>query len=185
MVKGEGMRGVRIIAAIDLSGNDDAHRRFLLLHGANLHGRSVRAEKERRRSTFRQFQIKRVHVVTHGMEFGDVQRFEIVIGRFDFGAFNDGETDGKENVFDFLKDLADQVMRTDGAEDAGEREVDAVAVRRNLFRTLFSSDPKCFEGFFDVALELVQRLTDNGFQSGRSGLKPIFRDEGEHTSLSS
>src|SRR5882724_11468782 len=185
LVKGEGMRGVRIIAAIDLSGNDDAHRRFLLLHGANLHGRSVRAEKERRRSTFRQFQIKRVHVVTHGMEFGDVQRFGIVIGRFDFGAFNDGETDGKENVFDFLKDLADQVMRTDGAEDAGEREVDAVAVRRNLFRTLFSSDPKCFEGFFDVALELVQRLTDNGFQSRRSGLKPIFRDAGEHTSLSS
>src|SRR6266481_3537610 len=118
------------------------------------------------------------------MELRDVQRFEVVIGRFDFGAFDDGEADGEENVLDFLKDLADEVMRADGANDAGEREVHAIAVRRNLFRSLFSSDPKCFEGFFDVALELVQRLTDNGFQSRRSGLKPIFRDEGEHTSLS-
>src|SRR6266849_355576 len=48
LVKGEGMRGVRIVAAIDLAGNDDAHGRLLLLHGADLHGRSVRAEKERR-----------------------------------------------------------------------------------------------------------------------------------------
>src|SRR6266850_358964 len=47
LMKGEGMRGVGIVAAIDLAGDNDAHGRFLLLHGANLHGRSVRAEKER------------------------------------------------------------------------------------------------------------------------------------------
>src|SRR5438876_1024371 len=49
LVKGERMRGVRIIAAIDLAGDNDAHGRLLLFHGADLHGRSVRAEKERRR----------------------------------------------------------------------------------------------------------------------------------------
>src|SRR6266481_712693 len=51
LVKGEGMRGVRIVAAIDLAGNDDAHWRLLLFHGADLHGRSVCAKKERRRSS--------------------------------------------------------------------------------------------------------------------------------------
>ena len=58
------------------------------------------------------------------MELRDVQRFEIVVGRFDFGAFDDGEADRKENVLDFLENLADEVMRADGADDAGEREVD-------------------------------------------------------------
>src|SRR5712664_562935 len=183
LVKGEGMRGVRIVAAIDLAGNDDAHGRLLFFHGANLHGRSVRAQKKRRRGTFRQFQIEGVHVVANRMELRNVQRLEVVVRRFDFGAFDDGEADGEENVFDFLEDLTDQVIRADRAEDAGEREVNAVAVRRNLFRSLFSSDPKCFEGFFDVALELVQRLTDNGFQSGRGGLKPIFRDLRKNTGL--
>jgi len=32
------------------------------------------------------------------MEFRNVERFEIVIRRFDFGAFDDGEADGNEDV---------------------------------------------------------------------------------------
>src|SRR5690348_6459657 len=58
LVEHEGMRGVGIVAAIDLAGNDDAHRRFLLFHGANLNGRGVRAEKELARRTLRQAEIK-------------------------------------------------------------------------------------------------------------------------------
>src|SRR6266850_1351334 len=57
------------------------------------------------------------------MEFGNVERFEVVIGRLDFRAFDDGEADGEEDVLDFLEDLADQVTRADGAEDAGEGTV--------------------------------------------------------------
>ena len=70
-------------------------------------------------------EIESVHVVAHGMKFGNVERFEIVIRRFDFRAFDDGEADGKENVFDFLEDLANQMMRADGPDDAGERKIDA------------------------------------------------------------
>src|SRR5438477_9737532 len=54
LVEGERMGGVGIIAAIDLAGYNDAHGRLLFLHGANLHGRSVGAKKERRPRTFRQ-----------------------------------------------------------------------------------------------------------------------------------
>src|ERR1700731_473884 len=133
LVEGEGMGGVGIVAAIDLAGNDDANGRLLLFHGANLHGRSVRAEKKGRLRAFRQFQVEGVHVVAHGMEFGNVQGFEIVIRRFNFGAFDDGEADGEENVFDFLKDLADQVMRADGAVNPGEREVDALSCEGGFF----------------------------------------------------
>ncbi len=61
------------------------------------------------------------------MKFGDVEGFEIVVRRFDFGAFDDGEADGNEDIFDLLEDLADQVMGTDRADDAGEGEIDAFA----------------------------------------------------------
>src|SRR6266850_1943055 len=183
LVKGEGMRGVRIIAAIDLSGNDDAHGRFLLLHGANLHGRSVRAEKERRRSTFRQFQIERVHVVADGMEFRNVERFKIVVGRFDFGAFDDGEANGKENVLDFLEDLADQVTRADGADDAGEREVDAIASERGFFRAGLNCGTARLDLSFHMRAQLVELLADRAFQLGCSRLEPIVGDLRKNTGL--
>src|SRR5438105_9268408 len=183
LVEGERMRGVGIVTAIDLAGYDDAHGRLLLLHGANLHGRSVGAKKERRLRVFRQVQIESVHVVADGVKLGDIQGFEIVIRRFDFGAFDDGKTDGEEDVFDFLEDLTDQVMGADGTNDAGKGEVDALASGRDFFRSFFSSDPKYFERLLDVALELVQRLTDNRFQTRRGRLEPILSDESKHASF--
>src|SRR5437667_6727546 len=132
LVEGERMGGVGIVASIDLAGNDDANGRLLLFHGANLHGRSVGAKKERRLRAFWQFQIEGVHVVADRMELGNIQRLEIVVRRFDFRAFDDREADGEENVFDFLEDLADQVMGANGANDAGKREVDAFADRSAL-----------------------------------------------------
>src|SRR5258708_21250961 len=106
LVKGEGVSGVGIVAAIDLAGNDNAHGRLLLFHGANLHGRSVGAEEERRLRAFGQFQIERVHVVADRMDFGNVQSLEIVLGRFDFGAFDKRAANRNEDVFDFLDDLS-------------------------------------------------------------------------------
>src|SRR5580704_6392599 len=77
LMEDEGMRGVGIVAAVDLAGDNDAHRRLALFHGADLHGRGVRAEKQRRRSTFGQIEIESVHVVADRMKFGNVERFEI------------------------------------------------------------------------------------------------------------
>src|SRR5712664_120654 len=72
LVKGERMRSIGIVPAIDLAGNDDADRRFLLFHGANLHGGRVRAKEERRLRALRQFKIEGVHVVADGMKLRDV-----------------------------------------------------------------------------------------------------------------
>src|SRR5438552_425890 len=88
LVEGERMGGVGIVAAIDLAGYDDAHGRLLLLHGANLHGRSVGAKKERRRRAFRQVQIEGVHVVADRMKLRDIKRLEIVVRIFVLVAFD-------------------------------------------------------------------------------------------------
>ncbi len=46
LVEDRRVRRVERIVAMHLAGNDDAHRRRLLLHGANLHRRSVRAQQQ-------------------------------------------------------------------------------------------------------------------------------------------
>src|SRR5439155_23459881 len=116
LMKDEGVSRVGIVAAINFARNDDANRGLLLFHSADLHGRSVGAKKQRAGGALRQVQIKGVHVVADGMKFGNVEGLEIVVRRFDFRAFDHGEPDGEENVFDGLEDLADQVVRTDRAD---------------------------------------------------------------------
>src|SRR6267378_1548066 len=107
------------------------------------------------------------------MEFGNVERFEVVIGRFDFGAFNDGEADGEENVLDFLENLADQMMRADGADDAGEREVDAIASERGFFRARLDCGTARLDLSFRMRAQLVELLADRAFQLRWSRLEPI------------
>ena len=46
LVKDGRVRGVGGVVAVHLAGNDDAHRRRLLLHGAHLHRRSVGAQQQ-------------------------------------------------------------------------------------------------------------------------------------------
>src|SRR3984957_19397861 len=109
LVKSKGVCGVGIVASIDFARDDHAHRWLPLLHGANLHRRSVCAKEQGRRRALRQFEIKRVHVVADRMELGDIQGLEIVVRRFDFRAFDDGKSDRDEDIFNLLKNLADQV----------------------------------------------------------------------------
>src|ERR1700737_2464154 len=109
-MKNEGVRGVGIVAAIDLAGHDHSHWWLALFHGANLHGRSVRPEEQRLRSTLRKIEVEGVHVVADRMELWDVERFEIVVGRFDFRALHDGEANGEENIFDLLENLTNEMV---------------------------------------------------------------------------
>ena len=176
LVKHERVRGVGIVAAIHLAGNDDAYRRLALFHGVDLHGRSVRAQKQRPGRAFGQVQVKGVHIVADGMMFRNVQRFEIVIRRFDFRAFDDGKADREENVFDFLENLANQVMRADGADDAGERKIDALFGCRRSCSASFDFGLPRFDLSIDVAAEFVQCCADRAFQFRCRGLQPIVGD---------
>src|SRR5258708_3148725 len=72
LMKNERVRGIGIVAAVDLARDNHADGRLALLHGANLHRRSVRAEKQRLGRAVGQLQIKGVHVIADRMEFGNI-----------------------------------------------------------------------------------------------------------------
>ncbi len=113
------------------------------------------------------------------MEFGNVQRLEIVVRRFDFRAFDDGEANGEEDVFDFLEDLADEVMGADGADDAGERKIDSFACDRGFFGSGLDGRAARFDFRLHIRAQFIQRCTDGALQLGGSRLKPVVRDLGE------
>ena len=177
------MRGVGIVAAIDLPGNDDAHGRLLLFHGSNLHRRGVRAQQQRSRRALGQVNVERVHVVAHRMEFGNVQRLEVVIRRFDFGAFNNREANRKKDVLGFLEDLANEMARANRMDDAGEREVHALARERGLFRAGFDGSATGFNVQFNVSPQLIEFLANHALQFWSSRLEPVVSDLCKHTGL--
>ena len=153
------VRRVGIISAIHFSRHHDAHGRLLFFHRANLHRRSVRAQQM---AALCAFDIKSVHVVARGMMLGNVEGFEIVIGRFDLRAFDNAETNRGENSLKFFEGLADQMPRAESALDAGKREIDFVALGSGLFRRSFHRPLAFCDNGFDVRLELVQLLSYGG-----------------------
>ncbi len=71
------------------------------------------------------------------MKFRNVERLEIVIRRFDFRTFDHGKSDGHENVFDFLKNPANQMARPEGTHDARKRKVHALITRPLFLGVLY------------------------------------------------
>src|ERR1051326_1555749 len=180
LVKHERVRGVWIVAAIHLSRHDDAHRRLPLFHGANLHRRSVSAQEQWARSAFRKLQIKRIHVIAYRMKFRNIQRFEIVVRRFDFRTFHHGKSYGYKNIFDFLEDLADQMTRTDRTDDSRKGEVRALFRRGGLVRSRLDGRTAHIHLRFHVRAKFIQACSNGAFEVWRGRLQPIVGDAGKN-----
>src|ERR1035437_8255554 len=72
------MAGVGTVVAVALSRDDDVQRSAVFFHGADLHGRGVRAQYGSR------VDVERVPIVAGRVALRNVERVEIVIGGFNF-----------------------------------------------------------------------------------------------------
>src|SRR5271170_4895014 len=127
--------------------------------------------------------IESVHIVARGMMLGNVERLEIVVRRFDFGAGDDAEADGGEDAQKFVVGLADQVARADRALDAGEREVNFVAGCGALFHRCFLFSRERSDSCFYVRLQRVETLADGGFDLFGCRLQPVLGNLGKNSRL--
>jgi hypothetical protein len=114
------------------------------------------------------------------MEFRNVEGFEIVVGCFDFGAFDDGEANREEDVFDFLEDLADQVMRADRTNDARKGEIYSFARERGLFSAGLDGRTAGFDLRLDMCAQVIEGGADSALQVESDRFQPIIRDLREH-----
>jgi len=91
LMKDGRVRCVLRVVAVDFAGDHDADRRRLLLHGAHLHGRCVRAEQESiaKRTALLVGDDECVLRVTRGMARRKIHGLEVVEVGFDFRANTD------------------------------------------------------------------------------------------------
>ena len=127
LVEDRRVRGVERIVAVHLAGDDDAHRRRLLLHGANLHRRGVRAQQQAiaRGLALLSGDEERVLRVARRMVRRKVQRLEVVVVGLDLGTFADGVAHRLEDGDDFVHHAQHRMLDADGAVNAGEGDVEA------------------------------------------------------------
>src|SRR5207245_10279648 len=81
-----------------------------------------------------------------------------------------------EDALDLLEDLPDDVARSDGADDAGERKVDALAGQRRLFGAGLDCRAAFFDLGFNVRAQFVELLADRALELRRSGFQPVVGD---------
>src|ERR1035438_9258168 len=119
--------GVERIVAMHLAGDHDAHRRRLLLHGANLHRRSVGAQQQTiaRGLALLAGDEQRVLRIARGMVRREVERLEVVVVGLDLGAFADGVAHRFEYGDDLVHHAQHGMLNADGALNAGESDVEA------------------------------------------------------------
>ncbi|MNZ49220.1 hypothetical protein D3C78_669810 [compost metagenome] len=93
------------VLTIGLARNDDADRRLLTFHGADLHRRGVGAQHLALAVFIRLEEEGVVHFAGR-MAFGEIQRREVVIVGLDVRTFGDREPHIREDGSNFIDDLA-------------------------------------------------------------------------------
>ena len=86
------------------------------------------------------------------MVLRNIQGLEIVVRRFNLRAFDDGEANGEEDVLDFLEDLANEMVRADSADHAGEGEVDVILCEGPFHLACFDTQSLFFQRRFHIRL---------------------------------
>ena len=165
--------GVRAVGA---AGGDDADRRFLVQHRADLDRRRVRAEEREGgllvggASGLRVDPLLEIEGVVHrprGVRLGDVERGEIMPVGLDLGPGGDCEAEVGEDLGEFVHDLADRVDRAGGRGVRGERHVERFAgearVERAAFERGFALGDTVGDGFAEA---LDQRALDKALVRG-------------------
>ena len=119
LVEHRRVRGV-VVAAIDRARRDDAHRRLLRQHRADLHRRRVRAQHD----VGRALDVERVLHVARGMILRHRQRFEVVEVGLDLRPVGDGEAELREDRLDLAPRQRDRVQVAEPMHAPGQRHVD-------------------------------------------------------------
>ena len=187
LVEHRRVREVEIVAAIDRTDRDQAHRRRIVLHVPDLHRARVRAQQGQRsrrleRDGFsrrwsrlnRRLQVQRVLHVARGMIRRHVERFEVVVVVLDLGAFEHLVAEAREDLDHFIANQAERMAMAELRHAAGQRDVDGVGgpARRGERRLALG------ERGFDFLLELVGALAERFLLLGRRGLERLHEGGG-------
>jgi hypothetical protein len=101
-----------------------------------------------------------------------IQRFEVVVIRFDDGAFGDRVSQLFEDADDFISRLDDGMLGADGTADAGERDVDALGGER----IDAAADVRGFDQLGDAHLQFIDAHSGFALRIFGGALEPLVVD---------
>ena len=166
-----------VVGAVGAADDDDADRRRLRQHGADLHRRGLRAQHRRRLVALRR-QVERVLVGARGMMRRDVERGEIHPVGFDVGAFGDRAAHGAEDRGDLLHGAADRVDQAGLARARRQGGVEAFCRQPGVEFGVLQFGAAGLDQGGERVLELVQRGAALAALLGR-GLAEVAQQGGE------
>src|SRR5208337_4731592 len=179
---------------MNFSRTHDAHRRLHLLHGPDLHRRSVRAQEQAiaQRLRFLTGDEKRVLRVARGMVRRKVQSLEIVKVGFNLRPFLNRVAQIAEDANHLVHRLDDGMFGADGTANAGEGDVETATLK---FFPLQSLEVRVYSAYglqsggglsgeefdallslrympFHFSLDCIYSLPNFTFRIGRRDLEP-------------
>src|ERR1700681_1347291 len=119
--------GIWRIIAMHLPGYHDPNRRPHLLHGPNLHRRSMRAEQKTLLRRFRSLPRDEQSIlsISRRMVWRKIQRLKVVVVRLDDRPLGDGIPQLLKHGDDLVHRLDNRMFGSHGAADSGQSDVDA------------------------------------------------------------
>ena len=152
------VRGVDLVLAVHAAGSENADGQLARLHRVDLHGRGLRAQKDRAVLG----EIERVAPLAGGMALLDVELREVVLGKFDLAVFENFKAHADEDVLDLVEHLIHRVLHADLFLLAGDGHVHGLGLELELHGLV----GELFRLFLDVRFELgahvVGELPDHG-----------------------
>ena len=123
--------GVGGLIAVDLAGDDQAQRRGLLQHGADLHGRGVGAHQQACVFRFGLLisEDEGVLRIARGVVGWEVERLEVVEVGLDLGTKGDGVAEALEDADDLGGGADEGVLGAEAWGDAGEGYIECAELR--------------------------------------------------------
>ncbi len=112
------------------------------------------------------------------MVLRNIQRFKVVVGRFDFRPGNCRVAQRKENPLQLRNRLPQDVRRADAGRDARQGQIFALAQQSSLLSGGFHLRLLARHHRFDMRLEFVQRRSHRALQFRRGRFKPVVGNLG-------
>ncbi len=173
------------IVAMNFSWAHDAHRRLHLLHSADLHRRSMRAEQQPITLWLRFLpgDDERILRVARGMIRRKVQRLEIVVISLNLRTFLDRVPKIPEDAHNLVHRLDHGMFGAKRPANAGESNVDAFRGEFARGRSTLDASKCRLNRLFNLGFEFVDTLPNLAFIRPGRGLQPEFVQLGQNAVL--
>ena len=152
-----GVGGVHLVLAVNAAGSENANGKGFGLHGVDLHGGGLRAQK----NAAVLGEVEGIAPLAGGMPLLHIELGEVVFGKLDLAILENFKAHADEDVLDLVEHLIHRVLFADLRLRAGDGDVHGLGKQLLLHRLFLQQLAALFDGRFQYGADLIGKLTDD------------------------